>query len=111
VAAALPGLTARRHWGLRFAVYFGAVLFAVTVSVVFFRIVPVEYWRDPATGWYVWASGTAFVLFGTVIFLDRDQRANGLLLTAFGILSQLPWPPIIAFMPGTFDVWAIFLFN
>jgi class 3 adenylate cyclase len=105
----LPGSTVRRHWGLRFAAYLGAVLFAVTVSVVFLRIVPVEYWRDPVTGWYVWASGTAFVGFGTLIFLDRDQRANGLLLTAFGILLQLPWPPIMAFMPGTFDVWAIFL--
>jgi class 3 adenylate cyclase len=69
----------------------------------------VEYWRDPVIGWYVWASGTAFVFFGTLIFLDRDQRANGLLLIAFGILHQLPWPPIMAFMPGTFDIWAIFL--
>ena len=109
VTTALPGSTVRRHWGLRFAAYLGAVLFAVTVSVVFFRIVPVEYWRDPVTGWYVWASGTAFVFFGTLIFLDRDQRANGLLLVAFGILSQLPWPPIMAFMPGTFDIWAIFI--
>jgi class 3 adenylate cyclase len=109
VATALPGSTVRRHWGLRFGAYLGALLFAVTVSVGFFQIVPVEYWRDPVTGWYVWASGTAFVLFGTLIFLDRDQRANGLLLIAFGILQQLPWPPIMAFMPGTFDVWAIFL--
>jgi class 3 adenylate cyclase len=109
VTTALAGSTVRRHWGLRFAACLGAVLFAVTVSVVFFRIVPVEYWRDPVTGWYVWASGTAFVGFGTLIFLDRDQRANGLLLIAFGILQQLPWPPIMAFMPGAFDFWAIFL--
>jgi class 3 adenylate cyclase len=68
-----------------------------------------EYWRDPVTGWYVWASGTAFVFFGTLIFLDRDQRANGLQLITFGILQYLPWPPIMAFMPGTFDIWAIFL--
>jgi hypothetical protein len=109
VATALPGPTVRRHWGLRFAGYFGAVLFAVIVSAVFFRIVPMEYWRDPVTGWYVWASGTAFVFFGTLIFLDRDQRANGLQLITFGILQYLPWPPIMAFMPGTFDIWAIFL--
>jgi class 3 adenylate cyclase len=111
VATALPGPTVRRHWGLRFAAYLGAVLFAVTVSVVFFQIVPVEYWREPVTGRYVWASGTAFVGFGTLIFLDRDQRANGLLLIAFGILTQLPVPPIMAFMPGTFDIWAIFLIH
>jgi class 3 adenylate cyclase len=109
VATALPGSMVRRHWGLRFAAYFGAVLFAVIVSLVFFRIVPVEYWRDPVIGWYVWASGTAFVFFGTLIFLDRDQRANGLLLIAFGILQQLPWPPIMAFMPVRFDIWAILL--
>jgi hypothetical protein len=69
----------------------------------------VEYWRDPVTGWYVWAVGTAFVCFGTLISLHRDQRANGLILAAFGILAQLPWEPIMAFMPGNFDVWAIFL--
>ena len=92
VATALPGPTVRRHWGLRFAAYLGAVLFAVTISAVLFRIVSVEYRLDPVTGWYVWASGTAFVLFGTLIFLDREQRANGLLLVVFGILCQLPWP-------------------
>ena len=109
MATALPGPTVRRHRGLRLAAYLGAMSFAVAVSAVFFRIVPVEYWRDPVTGWYVWACGTAFVCFGTLIFFDRDQRTNGLLLIAFGILTQLPWPPIMAFMPGTFDVWAIFL--
>jgi class 3 adenylate cyclase len=91
------------------AAYLGAVSFAVAVSAVFFQIVPVEYWRDPVTGWYIWANGTAFVFFGTLIFLDRDQRSNGLLLVAIGILNQLPWPPIMAFMPGTFDIWAIIL--
>jgi class 3 adenylate cyclase len=45
------------------------------------------------------------VFFGTLILLDRDQRVNGLLLTAAGILQQLPWPGIIGFTP----VWAIFL--
>jgi class 3 adenylate cyclase len=109
VATALPGPTVRRHRGLRLAAYLGAMSFAVAVSAVFFRIVPVEYWRDPVTGWFVWANGTAFVFFGTLIFLDRDQRSNGLLLVALGILNQLPWPPIMAFMPGTFDIWAIIL--
>jgi class 3 adenylate cyclase len=109
VATALPGPTVRRHRGLRLAASLSAVSFAVAVSAVFLQIVPVEYWRDPVTGWYIWASGTAFVFFGTLIFLDRDQRSNGLLLVAFGILSQLPWPPIMAFMPGTFDIWAIIL--
>ena len=83
--------------------------FAVILSAVFIRIVLVEYWRDPVTGWYVWACGTAFVCFGTLIFLDRDQRANGLLLTAVGFLQWLPWPPIMAFMPGTFNFWMIVL--
>jgi class 3 adenylate cyclase len=109
VAAALPGPTVRRHWGLRVTASLVAVSLAVIASGVFFRVVPVEYWRDPVTGWYVWASGTSFVFFGTLIFLDRDQRANGLLLTVFGILIQLPWPPIMAFMPGTFDIWMVFL--
>ena len=68
-----------------------------------------EYVRYPVTGWFFWASGTAFVCFGTLIFLDRDQRANGLLLVAFGILWQLPWlrpagSGVIGFVP----VWAIF---
>jgi class 3 adenylate cyclase len=85
------------------------VLFAVTVSGILFRIVSVEYLRYPVTGWFFWASGTAFVCFGTLIFLDRDQRANGLLLVAFGILWQLPWvgpagSGVIDFVP----VWAIF---
>ena len=84
VATAVPGPTVRRHRGLRLAAYLGAVSFAVAVSAVFFRIVPVEYWRDPTTGWYVWVSGTAFVFFGTLIFLDRDQRANGLLSLLMG---------------------------
>ena len=105
---ALPGPRLRRHWGLRLAASLGAVLFAVTVSAVLFRIVSVEYLRYPVTGWFFWASGTAFVCFGTLIFLDRDQRANGLLLVAFGILWQLPWWPagsgVIDFVP----VWAIF---
>ena len=64
-----------------------------------------EYWRDPVTGWYIWASGTVFVFFGTLIFLDRDQRANGLLLIVFGILEQGPWTGLMDSMP----VWAIFL--
>ena len=95
----------RRHWFLRFAAYLGTVLFVVTICAVLFRIVSVEYWRDPATGWYIWASGTAFVLFGTLIFLDREQRANGLLLIVFGILEQLPWTGLMDSIP----VWAIFL--
>ena len=108
VATALSGPTVRRHWGLRFAAYLGAVLFAMTISAVLFRLVSVVYRLDPVTGWYVWASGTAFVLFGTLIFLDRDQRANGLLFVAFGILWQLPFasPVMMDFNP----VWAIFLF-
>jgi class 3 adenylate cyclase len=106
---ALPGPALRRHWGLRLAASLGAVLCAVTVSAVLFRIVSVEYLRYPVTGWFFWASGTAFVCFGTLIFLDRDQRANGLLLVAFGILWQLPWvgpagSGVIDFVP----VWAIF---
>jgi class 3 adenylate cyclase len=104
VATALPGLTVRRHWFLRFAAYLGAVLFAVIISAVLFRIVSVEYRVDPVTGWYIWVSGTAFVLVGTLIFLDREQRANGLLLVVFGILWQLPIPSII----GSVPVWAIF---
>ena len=99
----------KRHWGVRLAAYAGAVLFAVTVSGILFRIVSVEYVRYPVTGWFFWASGTAFVCFGTLIFLDREQRANGLLLVAFGILWQLPWvgpagTGVIDFVP----VWAIF---
>ena len=104
VATALSGPTVRRHWGLRFAAYLGALSLAVIISAVLFRIVSVEYVRDPVTGWYVWASGTACVLFGTLIFLDRDQRANGLLLAAFGILWQLPWTDLLPSIP----VWAIF---
>ena len=105
MATALPGLTVRRHWGLRFAVYLGAVLFAVTISAVLFRIVSVEYVRDPVTGWYIWASGTAFILVGTLIFLDREPRANGLLLIVFGILYQLSPPPTL--LPSI-PIWAIF---
>jgi class 3 adenylate cyclase len=106
---ALPSPGVKRHWGVRLAAYAGAVLFAVTVSGILFRIVSVEYLRYPVTGWFFWASGTAFVCFGTLIFLDRDQRANGLLLVAFGILWQLPWvgpagSGVIDFVP----VWAIF---
>ena len=49
------------------------------------------------------------MLFGTLIFLDREQRANGLLLVVFGILWQLPWvgpagTGVMEFAP----VWAIF---
>ena len=105
VATALPGPTVRRHRGLRFAASLGTVLLAVIICAVLFRIVSVEYWRDPVTGWYIWASGTAFVLFGTLIFLDREQRANGLLLIVFGILEQGPWTDLMDSMP----VWAIFL--
>ena len=105
VATALPELTVRRHRGWRFAASLGALLFAVTICAVLFRIVSVEYWRDPVTGWYIWVSGTAFVLFGTLIFLDREQRANGLLLIVFGILEQGPWTGLMDSMP----VWAIFL--
>jgi class 3 adenylate cyclase len=104
VATALPELTVRRHRFLRFAAYLGAVLLAVIISAVLFRIVSVEYRVDPVTGWYIWVSGTAFVLVGTLIFLDREQRANGLLLVVFGILWQLPIPSII----GSVPVWAIF---
>ena len=70
---------------MRLAAYAGAVLFAVTASAVLFRIVSVEYLRYPMTGWF---SGLAkrVRLLRTLIFLDRDQRANGLLLVAFGIL-------------------------
>jgi hypothetical protein len=83
------------------------VLFAVTISAVLFRVVSVVYRLDPVTGWYVWASGTAFVLVGTLIFLDHEQRLNGLLLIAFGILWQLPLanPVLMDFKP----VWAILL--
>ena len=88
-----------------FAAYLGTVLFAVAISAVLLRIVSAEYWRDPVTGWYIWASGTAFVLFGTLIWLDREQRANGLLLIVFGILEQLPWTGLMDLIP----VWAIFL--
>jgi class 3 adenylate cyclase len=63
----------------------------------------VEYLLDPITGWYVWASGTVFVLFGNLIFLDLDQRVNGLLLIAFGVLNTLPFPGLMHFIP----VWAI----
>ena len=105
VATALSGLAVRRHWVLRFAAYLSTVLFAVTISAVLFRIVSVEYVRDPVTGWYTWASGTAFVLVGVLIFLDREQRANGLLLIVFGILWQLPRPVLLPSIP----VWAIFL--
>jgi hypothetical protein len=49
----LSGLTVRRHWCLQFAAYVGAVLFAVTISAVLFRIVSVEYVRDPVTAWCV----------------------------------------------------------
>jgi class 3 adenylate cyclase len=105
VATAQPGPMVRRHWGLRFGAYLGTVLFAVAISAVLLRIVSVEYWRDPVTGWYIWASGTVFVLFGTLIWLDREQRANGLLLIVFGILEQLPWTGLMDFIP----VWAIFL--
>ena len=106
---ASPGPTLRRHWGVRLAASLGAVLFAVTVSGVLFRIVSMEYLRDPVTGWFTWASGTVFVFFGTLIFLDRKQRANGLLLVVFGILGQLPSPLI--FLGGlvpSVPVWAIF---
>jgi hypothetical protein len=102
---ALPGPRVKRHWGLRFAAYLAAVLFAVIVNGILFRIVSVEYFPDPVTGWYIWTSGSLFVFFGTLIFLDRDQRVNGLLLTAVGILNQLPWPNLLQFIP----VWAIFL--
>ena len=106
---ALPGPTLRRHWGLRLAASLGAVLFAVTVSGVLFRVVSVEYWRDPVTGWFIWASGTVFVFFGTLIFLDREQRANGLLLVVFGILTQLPATGMFTggLLPSV-PVWAIF---
>jgi hypothetical protein len=77
----------------------------VAVSAVLFRIVSVEYFLDPVTGWYVWASGTVFVFFGTLIFLDRDQRTNGLLIILVGVLNQLPWPDLVDFEP----VWVIFL--
>ena len=105
VATALPGPTVRRHWGLRLAASLGALLFAVTISAALFRIVSVEYRLDPVTGWYVWVSGTAFVLVGTLVFLDREQRANGLLLIVSGILFQLPRPGLLPSIP----VWAIFL--
>ncbi len=107
MATALPGPTVRRHWGLRLAASLGAVLFAVTISATLFRIVSVEYRLDPVTGWYIWVSGTAFVLVGTLIFLDREQRANGLLLIVSGILFQLPRPGLLPSIPVY--VWAIFL--
>jgi hypothetical protein len=87
-----------------------AVLFAVTVSGILFRIVSVEYVRDPVTGWFTWASGTACVCFGTLIFLDREQRANGLLLVVFGILWQLPWvAPAGTGVIEVAPIWVIFL--
>jgi class 3 adenylate cyclase len=106
---ALPGPTLRRHWGVRLAASLGAVLFAVTVSGVLFRIVSMEFLRAPVTGWFTWASGTVFVFFGTLIFLDRKQRANGLLLVVFGILGQLPSTGIFlgGLLPSV-PVWAIF---
>jgi hypothetical protein len=106
---ASPGPTLRRHWGVRLAASLGAVLFAVTVSGVLYRIVSAEYLRDPVTGWYAWASGTVFVFFGTLIFLDREQRANGLLLVVFGILGQLPSSGMFTggLLPSV-PVWAIF---
>jgi hypothetical protein len=60
----LGGINGQATLGLRFAAYLGTVLFAVAISAVLLRIVSVEYWRDPVTGWYIWASGTAFVLLG-----------------------------------------------
>jgi class 3 adenylate cyclase len=109
VAMAPPGPTLRRHWGVRLAASLGAVLFAVTVSGVLFRIVSMEYWRDPVTGWFTWASGTVFVFFGTLIFLDREQRANGLLLVVFGILGQLPSSGhFLGGLVPSVPVWAIF---
>jgi hypothetical protein len=106
---ALPGPTLRRHWGLRLAASLGAVLFAVTVSGVLLRVVSVEYFRQPVSGWFTWASGTVFVFFGTLIFLDREQRANGLLLVGFGILIQLPFTGMFlgGLLPSV-PVWAIF---
>jgi class 3 adenylate cyclase len=106
---ASPGPTLRRHWGVRLAASLGAVLFAVTVSGVLFRIVSMEFLRAPVTGWFTWASGTIFVFFGTLIFLDRKQRANGLLLVVFGILGQLPSTGIFlgGLLPSV-PVWAIF---
>ena len=109
VAMASPGPTLRRHWGVRLAASLGAVLFAVIVSGVLFRIVSMEYWRDPVTGWFTWASGTVFVFFGTLIFLDREQRANGLLLVVFGILGQLPSSGhFLGGLVPSVPVWAIF---
>jgi class 3 adenylate cyclase len=106
VATALPAPRTRRHWGLRLAASCGAVLFAVALSGILFQIVSLEYRVDPVTGWFVWVSGTASVFFGTLIFLDRDQRVNGLLLMAVGVLNQLPTSNLLlSFMP----VWAIFL--
>jgi hypothetical protein len=109
VAMASPGPTLRRHWGVRLAASVGAVLFAVTVSGVLFRIVSAEYLRDPVTGWFTWASGTVFIFFGTLILLDREQRADGLLLVVFGILGQLPSPGMFlgGLLPSV-PVWAIF---
>jgi hypothetical protein len=46
------------------------------------------------------------MFFGTLIFLDRDERANGLLLTAVGIIWQLPVPEIVEFDT---PVWMMFL--
>ena len=108
---ALPEPGARRHWSLRLATSLGALLFAATISAVLLRIVLLEYWFDPATGWLIWANGTAFVFFGTLILLDREQRANGVLLVVFGILGQLPFPELLPTLParlGFVPVWAIF---
>lgn len=101
---ASPGPTGKRHWAARLAAALGTVLCAATVSWVLFQVASLEYWRDPLTGWFTWAAGTAFVLFGTLIFLDREQRANGLLLIVFGILQQLPWWGLLPSTP----LWAIF---
>jgi hypothetical protein len=69
---ASPGPTLRRHWGVRLAASLGAVLFAVTVSGVLYRIVSAEYLRDPVTGWYAWAPTWAKLVrtFG----VDRGER-------------------------------------
>ena len=75
----------------------------MTISAVLFRVVSVEYRLDPVTGWYIWASGTTFVLVGILIFLDREQRANGLLLVVYGILLPPPATLVTAIL-----IWAIF---
>ena len=108
VATALPGPTVRRHWGLRFA----AVSWRCVIGSNHLRgSLPDRFSGILArSGLPVGISGrasTAFVpfLFGTLIFLDREQRANGLLLIVFGILEQGPWTGLMDSMP----VWAIFL--